>query len=131
MNDQQTYQDIRVFRFRAPLLKRQVGDFDLQTVEFRADGPVPICNDNGKIIGFASITDQKQFGMANCAIDPSNPERLDLELGAHPYWLDMVLELRGFTLTVGVPTVAHVRGLRLTTTEIYGYEQLDITGSLM
>lgn len=121
----QTYKDIRIFRFRAPLLKRG-GNIHLEKVEFRADGPVPIYNDSSKIIGFATVSDQKQFGMANCAIDPANPERLDLEVGAKPYWLDAVLELRGFILTVGEPTVAYVKGLILTTTKVPDQEPINL-----
>lgn len=62
--DQKLHRDIRVFRFRAPLIKRG----DIHEIEFRADGPVPIYNDSNKIIGFGTVTDQRQFGMVNCEI---------------------------------------------------------------
>lgn len=118
------YRDIRVFRFRAPLLKRG----DIRDIEFRTDGPVPIYNDQDKIIGFATVTDHKAFGMANCAIDPANPERLDLEIKAKLYWLDALLEYRGFLggAQRGFnPTIAYVKGLILTTTRVPDQEPID------
>ena len=123
--DQKLHRDIRVFRFRAPLLKRGEG---MQEIEFRAEGPVPIYNDNDKIIGFGTITDQRAFGMATCAIDPANPERLDLEIGAKTYWLDAILEFRGFMSGVQrgyVPTLAYVKGLILTTARVPDQEPVD------
>ena len=123
--ESRNYQDIRVYRFRAPLFKRVAGHIDLQSVEFRSDGPIPIFNDSQKIIGFATLTDAKGFGFLECAIDPANPERLDLEIGAKRYWMDATLELRGFGFAPGKAAVAYVNGLTLTTTAIPDQEPID------
>jgi hypothetical protein len=122
--EDKAYRDIRVFRFRAPLIKRG----DIHEIEFRADGPVPIYNDSDKIIGFGTVSDQRNFGMVTCAIDPANPERLDLEIGAKTYWLDAILEYRGFLggSSRGFnPTIAYVKGLILTTTRVADQEPID------
>lgn len=123
--ENKAYMDIKVYRFRAPLLKSLK---NMEYVEFKSDGPVPIYNESQKIIGFATISDQRQFGMANCAIDPANPERLDLELNNRQYWMDAILEFRGFMSRIQggyIPTVAIVKGLMLTTTSIPDQEPLN------
>lgn len=122
--EDKTYRDIRVFRFRAPLIKRG----DIHQIEFRADGPVPVYNDNQKLIGFATVVDQRGFGLANCAIDPANPERLDLETNSRTYWLDAILEFRGFLGGAQrgfSPSIAYVKGLVLTAIRIDGQEPID------
>jgi len=107
------YTDIRVYRFRAELVNRK-------NLEARSEGPVPIFNDESRIIGFASILNEGGATVAMCAIDPSTPERLDLETDTRKYWLDAALEFRGFVSTSQgfAPTVVWVQALRLTTKEI-------------
>lgn len=125
--EDRTHRDIRVFRFKHPLLKSRPGQ-GLSDIEFRAEGPVPIYNDARKIIGFGTVADQKGFGMVNCAIDPATPERLDLEIDGRRYWLDPVLEFRGYTPSPQggwLPTLAHVRGLYLTLSPVPGQEPVD------
>lgn len=129
MNDDKVYRDVRVFRFRVVLLK-QPG----RSVEFRTDGPVPIYNEADKLIGFASVGDLGSHGVADCAIDPATPERMDLEIDTRTYWMDALLEFRGFISNVPTgfkPTIAYVRGLIMTTQQVAGQEPIDpVLGSL-
>lgn len=120
-----TYKDIRVYRFKSLLLKNQ------PDLEFRFDGPIPIHSDSDRLLGFATATEYDAYTLLDCAIDPATPERLDLEAKTKPYWMDAVLEYRGFisNLTRGytyMPTVAHIKGLILTTSRVVGQEQLDL-----
>jgi len=103
-----TYTDIRVYRFRADLVHQK-------ELEARSGGPVPIFNDEKRIIGFATILNESGTTVAECAIDPANPERLDMENG-RDYFLDAALEYRGFVATEKgfVPTLVWVKALRLT-----------------
>ena len=104
------YKDIKVFRFAADIGHHK-------DLEVRSSGPVPIFNDEGKILGFATIVcDGRTSTVAECAIDPSNPERLEIETD-RPYYLDGALEYRGFVSTPEgfMATVVWVRALRLTT----------------
>lgn len=124
MSDDKAYRDIRVYRFKVALFKPIPG------VEFRADGPVPVYSENEKLIGFATIADTNQgYSLASCAIDPATPERLDLELGDKPYWMDAILEFRGFVSRMGVfgfsPTIAYVKGLALTTIKVPNQTPID------
>ncbi len=122
MKDQSVYKDIRVYRFRAPLLKRG----DLQDIELRADGPVPIFSDSDKLLGFATLSDKKSYALVEAALDPANPERLDLETNATAYWLDAVVEYRGNLSARGFkPSLAHVKALVLTTDKVPGQEPID------
>jgi len=107
-----TYTDIRVFRFSKDLVVQK-------DLEGRSSGPVPIFNDENKIIGFATIVNEVGAVVAECAIDPSTPERLDLETGSRSYWLDGALEYRGFVNTDNgfQPTIVWVQALRLTATQ--------------
>ena len=110
------YKDIKIFRFNKDLVVQK-------GLEGRASGPVPIFDDTGKIIGFATITNEAGVVVANCAIDPGTPERLDLETGSRSYWLDAALEYRGFMNTEDsgfVPTLAYVQALCLTATRLSG-----------
>lgn len=119
------HKDIRVFRFTKELVVRR-------GLEGRSSGPVPIFSDANKIIGFATITNDAGAVMAECAIDPSNPERLDLETESRSYWLDAALEYRGFYRgsqeddTGFHSTIVWVQALCLTSKEIEG--QNPVTG---
>lgn len=121
-----TYKDIRVFRFSKELVVRR-------GLEGRSIGPVPILNDEGKIIGFATIINEAGAVVAECAIDPSNPERLDLETGGRSYWLDAIMEYRGFHRDDAIPsfvaTVVYIRALQLTSWTIEG--QAPIAGGTL
>lgn len=121
------YTDIKVYRFKVTLNK--MGDLLDEGVEFRSDGPVPICNDSGKIIGFGTVQNKAKFALLDCAIDPSNPERLDLEVGARNHWIDAVLEFRGFMSSIGnqgfMPTIAYIRALQLTDKPVSGQDPID------
>jgi hypothetical protein len=107
------HKDIRVFRFTKDIVVRR-------GLEGRSSGPVPIFASTGKIIGFATILNEAGAVVADCAIDPSTPERLDLETNARSYWLDAALEYRGMVLGENgfVPTVVYVQALSLTETEL-------------
>lgn len=110
---EKTYKDIRVFRFSKELVvSRQL--------EGRSSGPVPIFSTAGKIIGFATISNEMGAVVADCAIDPSTPERLDLETGSRSYWLDAALEYRAFVHfgSSFVPTLVYVQALILTSDEL-------------
>ena len=120
-----TYKDIRVFRFRADLMIRP-------GLEGRCAVPTPIYNDDDRLIGFASVINEAGAIVAECAIDPSTPERLDLETGARKYYMDAALQYRGF-VSIGsgfVPTIAFIQALRLTTREYPGltYQVTEIRG---
>lgn len=122
MNDK-SFRDIRVYRFKTLLLKNQ------KDLDFRADGPIPIYSDDEKLLGFATATNHNAYALLECAINPATPERLDMELMETPYWMDAVLEYRGFisNLTRGyTPTVAHIKGLILTTRAVSGQEAIDL-----
>lgn len=108
-----THADIKVFRFKHEVYAQE-------HLEGRSEGPVPIFSDAGKIIGFATVVSDAGVIIAECAIDPSTPERLDLETGSRKYWLDAALEFRGFVRTDRgfTPTVVWVQALCLTTTEL-------------
>jgi hypothetical protein len=113
---EKTYKDIRVFRFNKDLVVQK-------GLEGRSYGPVPIFNDAGKIIGFALIKNEAGTVVAECAIDPNTPERLDLETDGRKYWLDAALEYRGFVDTEEegfVPTLVYVPALALTATHLGG-----------
>jgi hypothetical protein len=117
------YRDIRVYRFKTLLLKHPPG------LEFRSDGPIPIYSDDDKLLGFATSTEYGAYALLDCAIDPATPERLEMEIMSKPYWMDAVLEYRGFisSLKPGyVPTVAHVKALVLTSYEVPGQESIDL-----
>lgn len=123
-----TYKDIKVFRFSKELEVRQ-------GLEGRSNGPVPIFNDEGKIIGFASVLNEAGAVVVECAIDPSNPERLDLETESRSYWLDAALEYRGFYKGVQKDdagfhsTIVYVKALRLTLEKVE--DQSPIGGGSM
>jgi hypothetical protein len=71
--------EIRVFRFEA------IFDSRLDVTGWPL--PVPIVGEDSRLVGFASLKRDSILGLvASCAMDPSNPERLDLENGK-PHWL--------------------------------------------
>ena len=117
---EKSHKDIRVFRFVKDLLVRR-------DLEGRSSGPVPIFDSTGKLIGFATILNETGAVVAECAIDPSTPERLDLETNARTYWLDAALEYRGFMHTREgfVPTLVYVHALSLTPHEIENATPID------
>lgn len=113
MNDLK--KDIRVYRFSRELVIQK-------DLEGRSAGPVPIFDQGGKMIGFATIKTESGAVVAECAIDPATPERLDIETNARNYWMDAALEYRSFTYTRAgfMPTVVYVHALSLTPVEIDG-----------
>lgn len=119
---EKTYTDIRVFRFQHIL---SLGDF-----EVRAINPVPIYGDSNRLIGFASVDPINGGAILHCAIDPANPERLDLELQTRSYWMDADLEARGLQRGPDGfrPTIFWVNTLRLTSTEIPGHDEIRVRG---
>lgn len=120
------YKDIRVYRFTTGFLNKVKGTL-LEKVSIRAQNPVPIQNDVQRILGFANVRDLGYQGLAECAMDPSTPERLDLELGNRKYWMNAVLEFRGFVSGLGsgvLPTAVYVKALVLSTQPIEGQEPL-------
>jgi hypothetical protein len=132
MDQGREYKDVKVFRFTVGFFPKD------EVVEVRAEpSPVPVFGDH-KLLGFATIENQKHIALAHIAIDPACPERLDIELKARAYWLDANIECRGIMSkaifqTGGVrpalvPTVIYVKALHLTGEPIPYHDPIDATG---
>jgi len=113
--------DIRVYRFSYGLLKPEAE----QETEFRTEGPVPIYTDGQKLLGFASCENFSGWVLMKCAIDPSCPERFDLETDSRNYWLDPLVEKRGFLSATGRSVVSWVKALVLTTRSVPNQTPID------
>lgn len=115
---------IRIFRFRHYLIKN-----DEAPVEYRADGPLPIYNDENSLIGFGTAVDEGSTVHVQCAMNPETPERMEMQLGDTAFWLDAILECRG--LIGFTPTVAHIRGLVLSKAAIPGQDPISLNAMEM
>jgi hypothetical protein len=117
--------ELKIFRFKHLIHKT----YGLEGLEFRSTGPVPILSDNDKIIGFASVVDSERSAIVHCAIDPANPERLDLELDNRDYWLDANLTIRGLASKLQhrfEPAFAVVDSIRLVTFPLDNQDKVSL-----
>lgn len=123
--EQREYRDVRVFRFKTVAMAVAQGE------EARAVNPVPVFNDDHKLIGFADVQPGSALIVADVAIDPSTPERFDLETSGRKYWMDAIIEYRGMASSHSgrEPTVLHVKALILTTEPVPGQNPLTIVQS--
>jgi hypothetical protein len=71
-------------------LESPIYDFDGAAIEF--DDPVPVIDDGGKTIGYALISyaDNGKALHADVELTYSNPERLSIQTGDDPYYLQIV-----------------------------------------
>lgn len=106
---------MNLFRFTHSILKTGL----LANARVLAANPIPVRGVGGDLVGFAVLEDIGRFVSVRASIDPARPERLDLEVGERPYWLDASVSL---DLKTGVFFVSSVS---LTSVEVEGQEKID------
>jgi hypothetical protein len=100
----------------------------LEGCEIRADNPVAIYSDANRLLGFGNISDDGHRGLCVCALDPANPERLDLETESRAYWLDADIYFRGLKYLPA--KIAYIKRLILTTCAIENQDPVSLSDFL-
>lgn len=89
-----TDSEVRLLRIRATLLELSPTWYDPHNTRIQLENPLPIRSEDGRLLGYASVSMEGSRLVADMSIDYATPERLTIQNGSPPLYAVPVGEVK-------------------------------------